>query len=243
MLVLGFDTETTGLNVEKDQIIQVGAVLWDTEALTKKAKVKLDILIKGPHISAIDPGALETHGISLEDLDKYGVPFDQAMNEFHKLTAMADFLVCHNGNLFDIPIYRFNCERLGVRPTGRPAIDTSCDIEFPAHITTRKLVYLAAEHGFVNPFPHDAISDVLTMLKIADRYEWKKTVEWARTPTISVRAKVSFAQKELAKKQSYRWDGDSKIWVKSIKEFQLEDARKAATDAGFEIAVHGGKNG
>lgn len=237
MLVVGFDTETTGLNVESDHIIQVGAVLWDTKAPIKKAKMKLDALITLPSHADIDPKASDVNGITREDLDKYGRSFESVMTELHAMFSKAEFVVAHNGNLFDRPIYRANCNRYSVAPSGRPWIDTSCDIEFPGSISTRKLVYLATEHGFINPFPHDAVSDVLTMLKVADCYDWEKTVLWAKSATLTVKAETNFSQKELAKKQNYRWDGDNKMWVKSIKDFQLAEVQKLAQEAGFKVTV------
>ncbi len=240
MLIAGFDTETTGIDPLTEQIVQVGAVLWDTEAKTKKAKVKLDMLIFGEHIGPLSAEVTQIHGITDADLHAYGYSFQDVMAMLHEsILDPADAILAHNGNLFDRVLYEHNCKRLGVNPEALDKlwIDSTCDIEFPEHIKTRKLVHLAAEHGFVNPFPHDALCDVLTMLKIADLYPWDSAVRYAKSPTLTIRAMVSFDQKELAKKQAFRWDGASKQWLKSIKDFQLEGATKAATEAGFKITV------
>lgn len=237
MLIAGFDTETTGLDVERDSIIQIGAVLWDTQATTKKAKLKLDALINHVSLGEIDANASAVNGITTEDLNKYGIPFENAYSDLHFIFDKADYIMAHNGNLFDRPIYISNCRRLGIEPSSTPWIDTTCDIAFPPTITTRKLVYLATEHGFLNPFPHDALSDVLTMLKIADQYDWDTTVKYSRAPTLTVKANVTFQQKELAKKQNYRWDNEKKIWLKSIKDFQLEETKGLALLAGFKVEV------
>ena len=243
MLIAGFDTETTGRDPQIEQIVQVGAVLWDTEAKTKKAKVKLDMLIQGPHIPPLSEEVTQVHGITDADLHTYGYSFEDVMAMLHEsIFGPADAIIAHNGNMFDRPIYEQNCKNLGVEPIGLEKlwIDSMCDIEFPAHITTRKLVHLAAEHGVVNPFPHDALCDVMTLLKIADLYPWDTAIRYAKSPTLTIRAMVSFSEKELAKKQAFRWDGANKEWLKSIKEFQLADATKAATDAGFKITVQKG---
>jgi DNA polymerase-3 subunit epsilon len=239
MLVFGFDTETTGLDVEKDHITQVGGVVWDTSPnALKRAKYKVDLTLKGDHLpEQLDPKVTEVTGLVRKDLDDWG------FNPVFVLEAVAvamercDAIVAHNGNAFDKPMWENNCKRHGVTFPEKLWIDTSCDIEFPAGITTRRLTHLAAEHGFVNPFPHDAISDVLTMLKIAQLYDWQRTLEYAKAPTLIIKAETTFAQKELAKKQNFRWDGDKKMWSKSIKQFQLEEARKAALEAGFKITV------
>lgn len=237
MLIAGFDTETTGLDVVNDHIIQVGLVIWDTEAKGKKAKVKYDALIKGPEIPNLDEKVISIHGISNEDLEKYGQPANIVLSKCNVYMSICDAVLAHNGALFDKPLFQ-NCnKRHKLDVIKKLWIDSSCDIEYPAHITARRLVHLAAEHGFVNPFPHDATSDVLTMLKIADQYDWDKILEFAKAPTLTVRADATYQQKDLAKKQGYRWDGESRSWVKSIKDFQLNDANKAALEAGFKVIV------
>ena len=242
MLIAGFDTETTGLDVVNDHIIQVAVVLWDTESKHKKAKVKYDALINSQAIPKLDDKVIEIHGITNEDLEKYGQPPLAVLQKCNVLFTAADAIIAHNGNLFDKPMFQNGCKRYKLDPVKRLWIDSSCDIEFPAHITARRLVHLAAEHGFVNPFPHDATSDVLTLLKIADLYDWEKLIEFAKAPTLTVRADATYQQKDLAKKQGYRWDGESRSWIKSIKDFQLNDTNKAALEAGFKVIVlKGGK--
>ncbi len=237
MLIAGFDTETTGLDVEKDYIVQVGCVLWDTEAKVKKAKVKMDHLINYPGLAEIDPAASGVNGITKEDLEKYGSDATYVFSALNCLLNRADAVLAHNGNTFDRPIYENSCKRLHLEPVSKLWIDSTCDIDFPAPIQTRKLSHLACEHGFLNPFPHDAISDVLTMLKIADMYDWEKTLAFSKAPTILVKAETSFHQKELAKKLSFRWDAPTKSWIKSVKDFQLEALQKAASEAGFKITL------
>lgn len=240
MLVLGFDVETTGLNVAQDHITQVGAVLWDTDAAPgrKRSKIKMDAMISGKHFpEELDPKITELTGITRADLDNFGQPVANVLTTVNMLMMLADAVVAHNGNLFDRPMFEHNCRRHGIEPVSKLWIDTSCDIDYPISIQTRKLIHLAAEHHFINPFPHDAMSDVMTMLKIADLYDWQKTVEWAKAPTLAIRADSTFQQKELVKKQNYRWDNENKVWIKSIKSFQLEDTKKAAKEAGFGVTV------
>lgn len=240
MLVLGFDVETTGLDTANDHITQLGAVLWDTKAAIGRKRAKLTLNTSIIHVqmpNPLDPKITEITGMVYEDLEAYGMPPAIVFNQLLWFLERAEAVVAHNGNLFDKPMLKSNMERHGYELPEKLWIDTSCDIEYPAEIATRKLSYLATEHGFLNPFPHDAVSDVLTMLKIADRYDWAKTVEWAKSPTLVVQAVSTFHQKELVKKQNYRWNNENKIWTKSIKEFQLADAQQAAKEAGFSVAV------
>jgi hypothetical protein len=50
-----------------------------------------------------------------------------------------------------------------------------------------------------------------------------------------LKADVKYAQRELAKGQSYRWDGSQ--WLKRIKDFELETEREKARVAGFRTIL------
>lgn len=249
MLVLGFDTETTGLDVAKENIIELGAVLWDTK--TGKPVEMMSRLTRTT-AQPLDQKIIELTGITDEDLKTYGIQFGIAAREFENMLASAQAIVAHNGNMFDKPMMISNVERhcaaepLGVSLTAKLKeslwIDTTCDIEFPPEIQTRKLTHLAAEHGFLNPFSHRAVFDVLTMLKIAQRYDWDQIVRYAKTPSIVLIANTSYEQRELAKKLNYRWNGDKKVWTKSVKQFQLDAEKDAAKLAGFTIKVGKSEN-
>lgn len=238
MLIAGFDVETTGLDVENDLILEVGAVLWDTE---RGVPVKcFNALLEWHDLTEIAPRITELTGITLADVKSFGIAPPTALQECQTMFYRADAVCAHNGNLFDKPIFHSNLKRVGLPvPEDLLFIDTTCDIEFPADLTTRKLKHLASEHGFLNPFAHRALFDVLTMLKMAQHYDWDQMVKYAKTPTIALQAETNYQQKELAKKLNYRWNGDSKIWTKSVKEFQLDGEREAAMKAGFTIKVLG----
>jgi DNA polymerase-3 subunit epsilon len=221
------------LDTEKEHIIEVGAVLWDTERQAPLAVVS-DFV--NPGISVLEHKITELTGITLDDLERYGNLFGSVEAKLFELFSRADAVLAHNGNLFDKPMLASNSKRFGSYDFSKFLwADSTCDIEFPPEIQTRKLTYLAAEHGFLNPFAHRAIFDVLTMLKVASRYDWKQIISYAKTPTITIEANTTYEQRELAKKLNYRWNGDKKKWTKSIKEFQLGAEKEAATKAGFSI--------
>lgn len=235
MLVAGFDTETTGLDTAKESIIEVGVVLWDTDR--KAPLIMYSAMLDHRDRKPLEPRITELTGITDDDLGKYGRPAGGVLKRTEEIFAMADAVVAHNGNLFDKPMFEANCERLGVPIGERLWADTSCDIEYPPAITTRRQVHLAAEHGFLNPFAHRALFDVLTMLKITTHYDWEQIIRYAKSPTVTLIAETTFAQKELPKKQNFRWNPDAKKWTKSVKDFQADEEVKKAKEAGFEVKV------
>lgn len=253
MLVAGFDTETTGLNVKEDHIVQVGVVLWDTQATKKKAKMKFDAVVKGEHIREIPAKASDSNGLSIEDLAAYGCDIKDVFHCLHQVFERADVICAFNGDAYDKPIYIANCERHGIEPIGAKKLwlDAMLDVPYPSDMKRSKLGYLAADHGFLNPFPHDAISDVLTMLKIADRYDWERTVEIAKTPSLIIRAMMPFtkeemfgsrkaefgAMKDIVKSHGFFFDFEAKEWKKSIKEFDKETAKTLARESGYQLQL------
>jgi DNA polymerase-3 subunit epsilon len=235
MIVLGVDFETTGLNTGEDHIIEVGAMLWDTDRNVPMNPVLSSFI--NPGVEKLPEIIVELTGITDADLANHGYAPKAVLQGLVQLMNKADACVAHNGNLFDRPMLESNAKRHGVEIPKKLWIDTSTDIEFPPTITTRKLVHLAAEHGFVNPFAHRAIFDVGTMLQVAKHYDWAQIKRYAETPTLVVRADVTYHQRELAKKRNYRFQGETKTWIKSIKEFQLDDERAGAREAGFTVSV------
>jgi DNA polymerase-3 subunit epsilon len=165
-------------------------------------------------------------------IDDYGHPVHRCLRQLFLMMGHAAAVVAHNGTGFDKPMLQAHIDRCGVIPPEIPWIDTAMDVPYPPQITTRKLVHLAAEHGFLNPFAHRAQFDVLTMLTILQRYDIATVLDTARQPNITVIAQVSFDEREKAKSRGYRWDKVTTSWRKTIKLNQL-DAERA--QAGFEI--------
>ncbi len=169
MLLLGLDLETTGLDIGSSEIIEIGAVLWDW---SRKIPLKINSdLVQcekpvPPEISALT-------GIEDQQLRDWGLPLNEALARLHDLSLAADYVVAHNGNGFD----RLFLERVWLHHPQtkfqKKWIDTLTDLPLGSKINTRKLGYLAAEHGFLNPFSHRAVFDVLTMLKVMSHYPEK----------------------------------------------------------------------
>jgi DNA polymerase-3 subunit epsilon len=224
MRLLGLDFETTGLDPVEDYVTEVGVVLWDTE---RRGPISIDsYFVKHDGIELTEEITKIT-GIQQADLNEFGLDSETAFYRLSEQVHIADAVVAHNGELFDRKFYREWCKKvtatdLGDQRDDKPWIDTQNDIDYPEEIRSRKLTYLAAEHGFLNPFAHRAVFDVLTMLKVLENYKIDEILYSAQQPTIVLQALVSYDDREKAKEKRFRWDATTKMWVRSIKKHKIE---------------------
>lgn len=225
---MGIDIETTGLDFEKDQLLEVA---WVVKDVLDPRHLFLQAAYVSPEIG-------EEVVISDEVFDIHKITERHIVNGIDQETVTAglystvvyykpDFIVAHNGFAFDKPFLE---KKLGSEWQKEvPWFDTKLDVKYPKTCYQTNLLYLAAYHGFLNPFPHSALFDVLTMLQVLDtRLAVENSFsmfEPALTPFVKVQALVGYDKRQLAKERGYQWDGDQKIWAKTVREFNLEKER------------------
>ena len=234
MYLLGIDLETSGKEPQMDRILEFGAVFYDWD---KKMPMRLYSQLVDP---ALDSPTAPTFEVSEEITEITGITTDMVAEhgsfEYDGLSTIAlmardaSYIVAHFGNDFDRLFVDAACQRSNQTPWDRPWIDTSIDIEYPARIKTRNLRHLAAEHGFLNPFSHRAVFDVLTMFEVMKNYELERIIARSLEPIDYLQAIVSFDQKDYAKGRGYRWCAEKKLWWRS---FKRSDALREKDEAGF----------
>lgn len=219
MLILGIDLETTGLNPDTDEIIELGAVIWDTQ---RQIPIKMysEMVIAEKQLSA---EITSLTGITDQDLTEWGVSPQEALINLESMARKCSSIVAHNGKEFD---QLFIARYLKMYPEVQidlPWIDTLTDLPYSEALKTRKLSYLAAEHGFLNPFAHRSLFDVLTMMKIFSQYPVEEIVNISRSPMVRVVAHVSFEERDKAKAMGFRWDPTRKEWFAGLREVQAKN--------------------
>jgi DNA polymerase-3 subunit epsilon len=223
MEVLGIDVETTGLDFATDRITEISAVLWDTE---RKIPLKFySTLVKEDDRPKINDSEVVTI-ITDEMIEKYGVRPTTVLAPLTFLFQKVDVIVAHNGNKFDRPMLEMFYKGYDCTFPTNVWIDTMTDIKYPQHCISRNLLYLAAFHGFVNPFPHRSLFDVVTMLKVLSFYDIQDILDRAQSPIVSLKAAVSYEDKDLAKAAGFKWDPDLKIWYMELKECDITEEWK-----------------
>jgi DNA polymerase-3 subunit epsilon len=234
MLLLGLDFETLGLDPKLHAICEVGAQLWDTDY--HRAVLSMGYLVQVPENAPFEEEALKATQLPLELVAKYGKESVKGLRQLLYMYEQADVIVAHNGTTCDRPFLLAWIASCGFDfDESKLWIDTLTDIEYPKK-WNKQLTCLAAYHGFLNPFPHQALSDVMTTLTILDKYPIEEVVAYAKIPTIGVRLTLPFESKEWAKERSYfpyYKDNKFQFWMKKIKEHKFDAEAKEAKDMGF----------
>jgi DNA polymerase-3 subunit epsilon len=233
-LILGLDFETTGLNPLVHSITEVGMVLWETSLRTP---IKVMGFMVDPGPSAVwDPEVIGITGITPESCSQFGYESERGLKQVLSWYQTADMACAHNGGPFDHPFLINWAAKFGYEVEEKLWIDTNTDLNLPEKVS-RKLTYMAADHNFLNPFPHRAVFDVMTMLKVLDQHNLEEVIFLAKQPNIVVQALVSFDEKDLAKARGYHAEYDNgkfKGWIRTMKACFLE---KEKDEAGFPMAV------
>lgn len=95
--ILIFDTETTGLRFDRDEIIQFSAVALERSGVTQQ----YDRLIRLAPGQQVPPEIQRLTGITTQDMEQRGIPRDQAAREIAGLLAGNTLLTAYNAH-FDL---------------------------------------------------------------------------------------------------------------------------------------------
>lgn len=154
-----FDVETTGLNILRDRIIQIGLIKYSPN---QSEPIELELLIN-PGIP-ISEESMKVHGIT-PDILRNKPSFNQVAQQLYDFIGDAD-LSGYNSNRFDIPMLIEEFDRAGF----------DFDLDKRKLIDVQRLFYkmeprtLKAAHKFYvgETFEnaHDALSDVRATINV-----------------------------------------------------------------------------
>jgi DNA polymerase-3 subunit epsilon len=217
------DTETTGLNLEVDAIIEFAMVVFEYDKATGQAYRILAVFdeLEDPGMP-IPPASTAVHGIT--DAMVAGKRIDDA--RVAQLLEAVDLVIAHNAQ-FDRPFLE---ERL---PVFR-ALPWACSLKQIAwaeeSMASAKLEYLAYRLGFFFE-AHRAQADCLALLEllqkplpVSGRLALSCMLERAHARDFRVYAvRAPFDSKDLLKARSYRWDADRRCWHRTLAGERMTD--------------------
>jgi DNA polymerase-3 subunit epsilon len=228
MKIAIFDFETTDSDPMTCRITEAACAIYDSD--TKKVLMSFSSLCWDESYDKIHPTASKITGLTDDLISRNGQAPRFVLAQIGAFFAQSDSVCGHNIRRFDINVLQQELKRNSLDIVDLPTvIDTRFDIEYPDHIETRKLGYLALEHGIFAGDAHAALSDVYTCASLLFRYPLDRTLELAKCPEIYIRADVSFDNKDKAKERKYNWDGANKIWVKQIKEIFYDKEKEESS--------------
>jgi DNA polymerase III alpha subunit (gram-positive type) len=229
MRILFFDFETTGLDTSLDRITEAAYVLYDyTHSRLIQAK---SIIMHDDSYPVISAEAQKITGIkpNMFFQNNEAIPCvspPTGLEQILRMFEFADFSCAHNGAEYDLPILKSEVIRnnMGAGLPKINLIDTMTDL--PVEYGSKKLQYIAAELGIVNPMAHSALYDCLTLMQVVLKHNITDILELSRSPSIRIKACTPYDHRDKASKAGYRWNPDAKIWEKKIKIIRLEEERK-----------------
>lgn len=209
MIFLGLDLETTGLDPDTDKITEVGLVLWD--AVTHRVIDSESFLVENK--VPIPPEVQELTHLTPEMVARYGVTPEVASLNVAHMMSCATRVVTYNGEEFDHKFLLKLPTPSQTKATEIADFLMQCSIDalfstpWPRSQGTPSLSIAGLNHRFLNPAPHSALGDVLTMKAVMDQYDPFEIDRIARSDALILIAECrSKAEVEIARRAGFKWD-------------------------------------
>lgn len=164
--IVVYDTETTGLDLDKDEMVQLAAIRLNAKGEVTGVFEKMIF----PTVP-IGEGAERTHGFNLEYIQTHGgVTAKEALTEFAEFVK-GTVLVGHNSFRFDAPLIARQ-----LRDNGLPPLDIRAEYDtltmakqFHGDLPNFRLSTLCEKYGVVNEAAHNAYGDIVATGKVLYR--------------------------------------------------------------------------
>ena len=205
------DLETTGLDPEKDNVIELGAILYSVQRQTILEQFSVLFGVKENPQEAINKiNAQATwEGSDLEF---------SAKDILYGFIERSDYFIAHNAE-FDKqwPIFS---------NTEIPWLCTYSDFIWPHNDKPTSLINTCLNHGVAVTKAHRALTDCQLIAELFDRTSdlqelFKAAIARSQEPVYRVIANVNFDNRDLAKAAGFHWDSGTKRWYKDLKESDL----------------------
>jgi DNA polymerase III alpha subunit (gram-positive type) len=243
--VIGFDTETTGLDPKTAHIIEMGAILYSVEdGVWKQQKAVNELVYNEAYDFNSEDAktAMKINGISLDELKEKGISFNEALQKIHAMGEV-DFMVAHNAE-YDKNMLAADCifNNVHSRLLDVDWVCSSRDISYTEKYRISGLFKIAAGQGLVvDPKSlHRAVADVSLMGDVLSSVgadpramlATKKIPTLVLTPNPSPRKpwEDNYASVNIAKQHGYGFEKAvyktyEKKWVKAVKADKLAEEK------------------
>lgn len=219
-----WDVETTGLDPETCDIIEIGAVKFEWE----EEETATGLRIGPPSIISVygglrDPGKPIPPEITkltgITDKDVKGKNLSQ--NVLRSYVEGTDLHVAHNaffdkGFLLKAPFF-----------AGAEGVRWACTIKhidwMEKGFKSTSLAYLGCDNGFLNPFPHRAVFDCASTFRLMAPHFGELLQNHTQRLMRIYAWRSPFHTKDTLRERKYFWDPDLKVWKKECIESKVAD--------------------
>ena len=229
---LGFcsilDTETTGLDFQKDEIIEIALRKWvyhkKDHFLIKP--VEEYSALNEPLRNEISEAITQLTGITKDDVNGKKINWEIVS----KIIGESDFILAHNAG-FDRPMLEAVTE---VSKISASKIWT-CSLK---QVDWAKMGFLSSKqellclfHGF-HYSGHRALTDIDALGNLIMQGDYlKEILANAKTKQICVDCvQAPFESKDILKNNGFSWDVPNKFWTKLIPESELDEMKNFLTE-------------
>ncbi len=213
--ILILDTETTGLDSENDDCLEVGSILFNVKSRS--------VLAQQSFLLPVEINNAEKINNIPAEITRLPQPLSEAIKYFESLVRLSDVIVAHNAE-FDMKWFGLN----KLPQIEKPWICSMDDITWPAdrQLKARPSVRdLALAYGIPVWSAHRALTDCIYLAEVFIRCsELEKLLIRALEPKVLLRAEISYEDRFLAKNAGFRWNDAIKgAWSRKM---SLKDKEK-----------------
>ena len=199
--ILILDTETTGLDNEIDDCLEVGSILFNVKSRSVLAQQSFLLPVENNNAEKINNIPAE--------ITRLPQPLFEAIKYFESLVQVSDVIVAHNA-AFDMKWFGNN----KLPHIEKKWICSMDDITWPSdrQLKTRPSVKdLALAYGVPVWNAHRALTDCIYLAEVFKRCgELEKLLIRALEPKVLIRAEVTYEKRHLAKNAGFRWNDSIK---------------------------------
>ena len=212
--ILILDTETTGLDNEKDDCLEVGSILFNVKSRS--------VLAQQSFLLPVENNQAEKINNIPAEITRLPQPLFEAIKYFESLVQVSDVIVAHNAE-FDMKWFGFK----KLPQIEKPWICSMDDITWPSdrQLKTRPSVKdLALAYGIPVWNAHRALTDCIYLAEVFKRCnDLEQLLIHALEPKILLRAEISYEQRHLAKNAGFRWNEAVKgAWSRKMSRRELD---------------------
>jgi DNA polymerase-3 subunit epsilon len=208
------DVETTGLDPATDKIIEIGLLEFAVEGEDEPCVTRSYGALNDPGIPLSEE---VTRITGIKQAHVTGQRID--WNIVRDFLCRASIVIAHNAE-FDKAFVLGSKELEGLK------LHWGCSMR---HVDWRKhrfnslsLNYLAADHGFVNPFAHRALFDCATTFRLVKPYLNELIIRSYEREYVLKAVNSPFESKDVLRARGYRWDPEERVWGRVVTESELK---------------------